>query len=80
MSKNRKEYVMTEFGYLCERDCKEIKKHCEGTSMHIEVSWSNFAGNCTLILTADAENSYEEVRGMFIFHALCVISDLSRKL
>ena len=80
MSENRKEFVMSDFGYLSERDCKEIKKRCEGTSMHIEVSWSNCAGNCTLILTADAENSEEEVRGMFIFHALCVISELSRRL
>ena len=53
MKKKIREYPLTELGYFSAIDCEEIKKKCEGTYMNIEVHWSNFAGNCTLIICSD---------------------------
>lgn len=75
-----REYCLTELGYFTENQCMRIREKCEGTYMHISVSWSNYAGNCTLILTSDYdfgdmsyEDSEKEVKGMFLHYALCSV-------
>lgn len=72
-----REYVLSELGYFTESQCERIRAKCEGTYMNIKVSWSNYAGNRTLILTSDydfGDMSYDdaanEVKRMFLHYAL----------
>lgn len=76
----RREYTFSELGYFTEKDCEAIRSKCEGTFMNILVSWSNCAGNCTLIISSDYfpdEVSYEasekEVKRMFLHKALSAL-------
>ena len=63
-----KEYCLTELGYFSERDCKTIKQIVEAhpTFMNFKVSWSNCAGNCTLIAKTDYNESEEEIKRFFV--------------
>lgn len=72
-----REFAFTELGYFTESDCEAIRQKCEGTFMNIKVSWSNCAGNCTLIICSDYfpesvtyEAAEKEVKRMFLHHAL----------
>lgn len=78
--KQIREYAFTELGYFSERDCEAIREKCEGTFMNIKVSWSNHAGNCTLIICSDYgtddmsyEESEKEVKTMFLHKALSAL-------
>lgn len=84
--KQIREYTLSELGHFTEKHCEAIRATCEGTFMNIRVSWSNYAGNCTLIITSDYgtdempyEESEKEVKTMFLHHALAVIRDLMRQ-
>lgn len=78
--KQIREYSFKELGYFSERDCEAIREKCEGTYMNILVSWSNLAGNCTLIISSDYgtdemtyEESEKEVKEMFLHKALTAL-------
>ena len=66
-----KEYIFSELGYLSVRDCEALATALNGKSfMDFKVSYSNLAGNCTLIVTVydtTAEQYSEaEIRSMFL--------------
>lgn len=69
-----KQYIFDHW-YLTETNCKNIKEKFEGKSyMHFHISWSNEAGNCTLIVGTDYEESEEYIKDFFLF---CVITSLT---
>lgn len=75
-----REYSLAELGHFTERQCEAIRATCEGTYMNIRVSWSNYAGNCTLLISSDYgseemtyEESQAEVKAMFLNRALGAI-------
>lgn len=61
-------YLGNDLGNFVEKDCQSIKKLMDGKSYYkFEVSWSNFAGNCQLIVKTDYPNASEEdVKRMFL--------------
>ena len=80
--KNTREYTFVELGFFTEQHCEVIREKCEGTFMNIRVSWSNYAGNCTLIICSDYgtedmtyEESEKEVKSMFLHKALTALKD-----
>lgn len=49
----RTEHAFEELGYFCKDECEAIKERLQGrTFLHFDISWSNWAGNCTLIVRA----------------------------
>lgn len=66
-----KEYVFTELGFFTKDSCERIKKAMEGrTFMNFKISWSNCAGNCTLIVATDYEDTEEHIKSFFLYAAL----------
>lgn len=55
-----------------EKDCKNIKKMMDGSTFYnYVVGWSNWAGNCSLIVKADCcKQDKEESKGMFLYAAI----------
>ena len=75
--KNMKEYIFTELGYFTEKECENIKNALDGkTYMNFSITWSNCAGNCTLIVRTDYEDTEENIK-RFFFHV--ALSELARK-
>lgn len=71
-----KEYVFTELGYFTKDTCERIKAAMDGrTFMDFKISWSNCAGNCTLIVATDYNDTEEHIKQFFLFAAL---SELGR--
>lgn len=70
-------YLGNELGNLTEQDCKAIKEIMDGKSYYcFEVSWSNYAGNCQLIVkTAKPNAEKEAVRTLFLH---CLASEFAR--
>jgi hypothetical protein len=65
------EYVFTELGYFTETTCKKLQVALEGsTYMKFKISWSNRAGNCTLIVSTDYEETEQEIKNIFLAYAL----------
>ena len=75
-----KEYSFSELGYLSKTDCEAIATALNGKSfMNFKVSYSNYAGNCTLIVEADAEDYTEaEIKSMFLHIAFTTLAELIR--
>ncbi len=70
-----REYAFTELGYFTEQTCEKIKKVMDDkTFMNFRVSWSNFAGNCTLIICTDYEDTEENIKSFFLHVALAHIA------
>lgn len=72
-----KEYALTELGYFTESECKALKQKLDGkTIMNFTISWSSFAGNCTLILKTDYEDkenyqdAEEDIKNSFMHYVL----------
>ena len=61
-------YLGNELGNLTEQDCKAIKSKMDGKSYYgFNVSWSNCAGNCQLIVKTDhPKATKDDVRKMFL--------------
>lgn len=75
-----KQYTFTELGYFDERTCKAIKEELDGkTFMNFNVTWSNCAGNCTLIIETDYDDTEAEIKGMFLHCALNLIFELKNR-
>lgn len=75
-----REYSLSELGYFTQAQCERIREKCEGTYMNIKVSWSNCAGNCSLILVSDYdfgdmtyEEAEKEIKCLFLNKALSMI-------
>ena len=79
-----KEYIFSELGYLSVQDCKAIATALNGKSfMNFKISYSNYAGNCTLIVVVD-ENTAEtyteaEIKSMFLHIAFTTLAELISK-
>ena len=75
-----KEYSFSEFGYLSAQDCDALATALNGKSfMNFQVRYSNYAGNCTLIVEADADDYTEaEIRSMFMHVAFTTLAELIR--
>lgn len=72
-----KEYIFEELGYFCEPDCKKIQEAMNGkTYMNFQVSYSNYASNCTLIVRTDYEDTEEHIKNFFLH---CLITELTSK-
>lgn len=70
----KKEYIFTELGYFCESECQKIQQAMNGkTYMDFDVTYSNYAGNCTLIIKTDYEESEKEIKNFFLH---CLITNL----
>lgn len=66
-----KEYAFEELGYFTEGDCEEIKKKMQGkTYMNFDITYSNFAGNCILIIRTDYEEEPQKIKNFFLNCAL----------
>lgn len=66
-----KEYTFEELGYFSERECQAIKDSLQGYSyMNFDICWSNFVGNCTLIVRTDYEDTAENIKNFFLHCAL----------
>ena len=69
------EYTFKELGYFTEKECENIKKAMDGkTFMDFCVTWANKAGNCTLSVLTDYEDSTENIKRFFMHCALCEIA------
>lgn len=69
-----KEYAFTELGYFTQQTCEKVKKAMEGrTYMNFKVGYSNCAGNCTLIIATDHEDTEEHIKNFFLACCLCFI-------
>ena len=73
-------YLGNEFGNLAQQDCAAIKEMMDGESYYrFNVSWSNYAGNCRLIVKTDyPEPREEEVKTMFLHVLACKTAGLHR--
>lgn len=73
-----REYSFSEFGYLSAQDCEALATALNGKSfMNFQVKYSNYAGNCTLIVEVDADDyTEEEVRSMFMHVAITTLAQL----
>lgn len=71
-----KEYVFTELGFFTKDTCERIKKAMDGrTFMNFKVEYSNCAGNYTLIICTDYEDTEENIKKFFLH---CVLEVLAR--
>lgn len=63
-------------GYYTENQCKKIKEKMQGKSFfNFDISYSNSAGNCSLIVRTDIEKySSDKLKEMFVY---CCISELT---
>lgn len=61
------EVYFKELGYLTEFECKKIQSVMQGkTYMNFDVSYSNYAGNCTLIASTDYDASEQDIKAFFL--------------
>lgn len=66
-----KEYVFTELGFFTKDTCERIKAAMDGrTFMNFKVKYSNCAGNCTLIVATDYNDTEEHIKNFFLYAAL----------
>ena len=64
-------------GYFDERQCKAIKAKMQGkTFFNFDISYSNQAGNCTLIVRSDNTNGHtpQDLKEMFIYARMCEVA------
>lgn len=57
-------------GYFTQKDCEKIKAKMQGkTFFNFDISYSNCAGNCTLIIESDTQFylNPQQLKDMFIY-------------
>ena len=75
-----KEYTFEELGYFTERECEAIKEQLQGYSyMNFDIAWSNCAGNCTLIVRTDYEDTEKKIKNFFLHCVISTIFQLKRQ-
>lgn len=73
-----KEYVFNELGYFTVSQCEKLKEKLDGkTFMNFKIGYSNQAGNCTLIISTDYQETEQEIKAFFLS---CVVSSLANLL
>lgn len=73
------EAIFTELGYFTDSECKAIKEELQGYSyMNFEVSWSNCASNCTLIVRTDYDTTKKELKNFFLHCVINLVYKLKR--
>lgn len=78
--KKMKEYPLTELGYFSESECASIADALDGKSfMRFHVTWSNCAGNCTLIIKTDYDAPRKEIVNFFLGYAMVKLAELNRR-
>jgi hypothetical protein len=61
-----KTIILSNLGFFTEGQCKRIKEKLQGkTYMDFDITWSNEAGNCTLIVRTEYDGTFEEIKSMF---------------
>ncbi len=66
-----KEYTFDELGYFKVSACEKIKEKMQGkTYMNFDVAYSNFSGNCTLIVKTNYDAEPQEIKNFFLNCAL----------
>lgn len=66
-----REYVFDELGFFTKDTCERIKAAMDGrTFMNFKVEYSNCAGNYTLIICTDYEDTEENIKNFFLHCAL----------
>lgn len=75
-----RELILEELGYFTTKECETIKEHCEGkTFMRFHINWSNWAGNCTLMVSTHYECEKEELKNFFCHYVLGVLCTLKKE-
>ena len=77
-----KEYALPQLGYFTESECIALKNKMDGkTFLKFNVSWSNNAGNCTLVFSTDIEyeDTPENITNFFIHTALSELAEKDEK-
>lgn len=70
------EKIFEELGYLSEVACKTLEKVMNGKSFYdFKVKYSNFAGNCTLIVRSENEGVQPDEVGTMFLH--CSVEELA---
>ena len=75
-------YLGDDLGNLSEMDCQSIKSIMDGeTYYNFNVSWSNYAGNCQLIISTDYPDKVDEeqVKNTFMHAYFSKTAYISRK-
>ena len=64
-------------GYFSKEQCEAIKAKMQGkTFFNFDISYSNEAGNCTLIVRSNNTNyTPEELKDMFIYACISELAD-----
>ena len=76
----KKEYIFTELGYFTDSECEAIKEALQGKSyMNFDISWSSFAGNCTLIMKTDYEDEPQEIKNFFLSFAFRELANIQNQ-
>ena len=71
-----REYVLDELGFFTKDTCERIKAAMDGrTFMNFKVEYSNCAGNYTLIICTDYEDTEENIKNFFLH---CALESLAR--
>ena len=66
-----KEYTFEELGYFTKSACEKIKDKMQGkTYMNFDITYGNFAGNCTLIIRTDYDAEPQKIKIFFLNCAL----------
>lgn len=74
-------YAFEELGYFLESELQAIKDALQGkTYMKFDISWSNQAGNCILVLGTDYEDEPQNIKNFFLNCALSEIYRSKRQL
>ena len=65
------------YGYFTQNQCEQIIKKMQGKSFFgFEISYSNNASNCTLIVRSNTPGyTSQELKDMFVY---CCISELAK--
>ena len=65
------------YGYFTKDQCEQIIKKMQGKSfLRFEISYSNNAGDCTLIVRSNTHGyTSQELKDMFVY---CCISELAK--
>ena len=62
-------------GNLPKEYCENLKERFSGkTYMQFEISYSNYAGNCNLIVRTKYKTSKKELKEFFVFCVLCELA------
>ena len=76
-----KEKIFEELGFFTEQTCKTMQKVMDGTSyLGLQVKYSNYAGNCTLIVRSDNDEATpDDIGTMFLHVALGELGSMALK-